>query len=65
MNARPRVAITGIGVVTPLGTGKDAFWSSLLDGTVAVDTIERFDASEFPSQIAAEIRDFDPSAYMN
>ncbi|HZT13176.1 MAG TPA: beta-ketoacyl-[acyl-carrier-protein] synthase family protein [Candidatus Baltobacteraceae bacterium] len=65
MNARPRVAITGIGVVTPLGIGKDAFWSSLLDGTVAVDTIERFDASEFPSQIAAEIRDFDPSAYMN
>ena len=60
-----RVVVTGLGVVTPLGIGKEAFWSTLLDGKIAVDRITRFDASEFPSTIAAEINDFDPSRYMD
>lgn len=64
MSANHRVAITGIGIVTPLGIGKDAFWDALLAGAVAVDELTRFDASAFPSRIAAEIPDFDPSAYM-
>lgn len=60
-----RVAITGLGVVTPLGTGKDAFWSALLNGAISIDRITRFDPSVFPSQIAAEINGFDASAYMD
>lgn len=59
-----RVAVTGLGLVTPLGIGKAAFWDSLIAGAVAVDTLTRFDASAFPSRIAAEIPDFDASAYM-
>jgi 3-oxoacyl-[acyl-carrier-protein] synthase II len=61
---RHRVAITGLGVVTPIGIGKEAFWHALLDGAIAVDGITRFDASTFASQIAAEIRDFDASQFM-
>jgi len=60
-----RVAITGLGLITPLGIGREAFWNRLLDGAVAVDGITRFDASEYASKIAAEIRDFDPSSYMD
>jgi 3-oxoacyl-[acyl-carrier-protein] synthase II len=60
-----RVVITGIGLVTPLGIGKDTFWKRLLDGAIAVDGITRFDASEYASRIAAEIRDFDPSSHMD
>lgn len=60
-----RVAITGIGVVTPIGIGKDEFWRNLLGGAIAVDGITRFDASSFASRIAAEIRDFDASQFMD
>jgi 3-oxoacyl-[acyl-carrier-protein] synthase II len=60
-----RVVITGLGVVSPLGTGSAAFWSALIQGTSAVGHITRFDASSFATQIAAEVRDFDPTAYMD
>jgi len=60
-----RVAVTGVGVVTPIGIGKDAFWSSLLEGRSGVRRIESFDPSPFPTQIAAEVRDFDPLQYMD
>lgn len=60
-----RVAITGIGLVTPLGIGKDAFWNALLSGAVAVAQVTRFDASAFPSRIAAEIPNFDASSYLD
>ncbi len=60
-----RVAITGLGAITPIGTGKEAFWNSLLDGTVAVDRLTRFDATEYPSKIAAQIDDFDASTYLD
>ncbi|HEV3154216.1 MAG TPA: beta-ketoacyl-[acyl-carrier-protein] synthase family protein [Candidatus Baltobacteraceae bacterium] len=63
--AKNRVVITGIGIVAPLGIGKTAFWDSLLEGRIAVDTITRFDASDFPSQIAAQVDDFDASRFMN
>lgn len=62
--SKHRVAITGIGLVTPLGIGKDAFWDALISGVIAVDTITRFDASAFPSRIAAEIPDFDAATYL-
>lgn len=60
-----RVAITGLGVVSPIGIGKDRFWNALMEGRSGVDRISRFDASGFDTKIAAEVRDFDPADYMD
>lgn len=57
--AKRRVVVTGIGLVTPLGTGKDKTWSNILKGQSGVGPITRFDASGMASQIAAEVTDFD------
>jgi 3-oxoacyl-[acyl-carrier-protein] synthase II len=54
-SARRRVVVTGIGCVTPLGIGVDQTWSAALAGHSGVRRITRFDASEFPSQIAGEV----------
>lgn len=62
MSDRPvpsgRVAITGVGAVTPLGTGVDKFWSRILAGESAVERITLLDPSEYSTQIAAEVKDF-------
>jgi 3-oxoacyl-[acyl-carrier-protein] synthase II len=55
-----RVVVTGLGVVTPLGHQVDQFWSKLINGQGGVGRITRFDASQFDTQIAAEVKDFDP-----
>jgi 3-oxoacyl-[acyl-carrier-protein] synthase II len=55
-----RVAITGIGAVTPLGHDAKATWKRLLAGESGIDFIQAFDASEFPVQIAGEVKDLDP-----
>ena len=60
-----RVVVTGIGAVTPIGTGADALWAGVLADRSAVRTIDRFDASPFPSRIAAQIDDFDPAAHLD
>jgi len=60
-----RVVITGMGVVAPNGIGIENFWDSLVHGRSAVRRITRFDASSYPSQIAAEVSDFDPTDYMD
>ncbi|ADQ14539.1 beta-ketoacyl-ACP synthase II [Halanaerobium hydrogeniformans] len=60
-----RVVITGAGVVHALGTEADEFWEKIAAGESGVSKIENFDASEFPSQIAAEIKDFDPGKYID
>ncbi len=60
-----RVVVTGIGVVSPIGTGKDAFWAGLMAGKSGVGRITRFDPSGFDTTIAAEVRDFDPTTYMD
>jgi 3-oxoacyl-[acyl-carrier-protein] synthase II len=54
-----------MGVVTALGSDLDTFWSNLVAGKSGVTRIESFDASEFPTRIAAEIKDFNPEAYMD
>ncbi len=54
-----RVVVTGIGLVTPLGTGTEKTWESLIRGQGGIGPITRFDASEFASQIAAEVKDFE------
>jgi 3-oxoacyl-[acyl-carrier-protein] synthase II len=61
---RRRVVVTGIGVVAPNGIGVEKFWHSLIHGQSAVRKITRFDASSYPSQIAAEVPGFDPTDYM-
>jgi 3-oxoacyl-[acyl-carrier-protein] synthase II len=60
-----RVVVTGLGVVSPIGTGTEAFWQSLMQGRSGVGRVTRFDASELETQIAAEVEDFDPTAYMD
>ena len=57
-----RVVITGLGAVTPLGHQGDTFWQNLLAGKCGITRITRFDPSQFDSQIAAEVKDFDPVA---
>jgi 3-oxoacyl-[acyl-carrier-protein] synthase II len=57
--------ITGMGCVTPLGIGREAFWNGLLAGRSGVRRIRAFDASSFPVQIAAEVPDFDWEAQLN
>jgi 3-oxoacyl-[acyl-carrier-protein] synthase II len=60
-----RVVVTGVGVVSPLGIGKGPFLEALLAGRSGVRQIERFDTTEFPVKIAAEVRDFDPLAFID
>jgi len=59
-----RVVVTGIGPVSPIGIGRDAFWESLLAGRGGVRKIQRFDPSDLPVQIAGEVADFDPTEFM-
>jgi 3-oxoacyl-[acyl-carrier-protein] synthase II len=55
-----RVVITGLGAVTPLGNQVEGFWQSLLAGECGITRITRFDPSQFDSQIAGEVKNFDP-----
>ncbi|HXS70980.1 MAG TPA: beta-ketoacyl-[acyl-carrier-protein] synthase family protein [Patescibacteria group bacterium] len=59
-----RIWITGLGLVTPIGTGVDAFRAGLRAATSPVKRIDRFDPSPFRSQVAAQVDDFDPLAWM-
>ena len=60
-----RVAVTGIGAVTPIGSGAQGLWSGVLANRSAVRAIDRFDASPFPSRIAAQIDDFVPTDHLD
>src|SRR2546430_5753209 len=60
-----RVVITGMGCVTPIGIGREAFWSALQRGESGVRRIESFDVSNSPVKIAAYVRDFDWQAELN
>jgi 3-oxoacyl-[acyl-carrier-protein] synthase II len=63
--ARRRVVVTGIGLVTPLGTGTDVTWQGVVAGRSGVRRITRFDASCLPSQIAGEVPDFEPARFVD
>lgn len=58
-----RVVITGMGVISPIGIGLENFWSSLIAGKNGIGRITRFDPTGYASQIAAEIKDFDPMKF--
>ncbi|MEF2965263.1 beta-ketoacyl-ACP synthase II [Paenibacillus sp. M1] len=60
-----RVVVTGMGAVTALGKDLDTFWSNLTQGKSGVSAIESFDVSEYPTQIAASVKDFNPENYMD
>jgi 3-oxoacyl-[acyl-carrier-protein] synthase II len=61
---RRRVVVTGLGVVSAAGIGKDGFWESLRLGKSGIKKITKFDVSSYPCQIAGEIGNFDPSDFM-
>ncbi len=60
-----RVVVTGLGMVTPLGTGVEKNWEAVCKGKSGLRTISKFDASEFPSQIAGEVQDFHAEDFMD
>ena len=60
-----RVVITGMGVVTPVGTGIVQFWDNIISGKSGVSRIETFDVEKIASKIAAQIKDFDSTTFMN
>ena len=59
-----RVVITGLGLVTPIGTGVEKFWRSAVNGENGVRPLEQFDATEFRTKTGGEVRDFDPDAHL-
>jgi 3-oxoacyl-[acyl-carrier-protein] synthase II len=59
-----RVVVTGIGMVTPIGSDKEEFWQSLVNGRSGIQRVTGFDVSNYPCQIAGEVPDFDPARYI-
>ncbi len=60
-----RVVITGVGVITPIGLNSDQFWQSLAGGKSGISAVSGIDVSGYTSRIGGEIKEFDPSAYMD
>jgi 3-oxoacyl-[acyl-carrier-protein] synthase II len=60
-----RVAVTGMGFVTPIGHDVETVWSNLIEGVSGVGLITRFDTTTYSAKIAAEVKDFDPEQYMD
>ena len=59
-----RVAVTGLGVISPVGNDVPTFWNALCSGTCGIGPITKFDATDYPVKLAAEVRNFDPKQYM-
>ena len=60
-----RVVITGLAAISPVGTGIDKFWDSLVNGRTGIGPLTRFPVEQYPTRIAGEVKDFDPSLYMD
>ncbi len=60
-----RVVVTGMGAITPVGNSTEAFWNSLKEKKVGIAPISVFDTTEYKAKVAAEVKDFDPKAYMD
>ncbi|MGW8281940.1 MAG: beta-ketoacyl-ACP synthase II [Gemmatimonadota bacterium] len=65
MSDRPRVVVTGLGLITPVGLNVEETWSALLDGVSGAGPISQFDASDHPVRFACEVKGFDPELYMD
>ena len=59
-----KVVITGMGVVTPIGNDIETFWAAIKAGKSGLGKVTRFDASNMDSKIAAEVKNFEPTLYM-
>lgn len=60
-----RVVVTGMGAVTPLGNDLESFWNGVKEGKLGIDKITRFDTTDYKATLAAEVKDFDPSKYLD
>ncbi len=60
-----RVVVTGLGVISPVGSTVASFWESLLEGKSGVGLIESFDVSAYPTKIAAQVKDFNPGDFLS
>jgi 3-oxoacyl-[acyl-carrier-protein] synthase II len=60
-----KIAITGLGVISPVGNDIDSFWTSLTEGKSGIGPITHFDATRFDSKVAAEVKNFDPSVWID
>ncbi|HXF66054.1 MAG TPA: beta-ketoacyl-ACP synthase II [Burkholderiales bacterium] len=63
--SRRRVVVTGLGIVSPVGNGIAEAWHNILEGKSGITRITRFDASPYSSQIAGEVKGFDPTRYLS
>ncbi|MFH1239122.1 MAG: beta-ketoacyl synthase N-terminal-like domain-containing protein, partial [bacterium] len=61
---KQRVVITGIGLVTPIGIGKDSFWNALVEGKSGAGRVTYFDVAKFSTKIDAEVKNFNPGDFM-
>jgi 3-oxoacyl-[acyl-carrier-protein] synthase II len=61
---KKRVVITGMGVISPIGSGVEKFWENVKKGKCGISKIESFDTTDYTVKIAAEVKDFDPKEYM-
>ena len=59
-----RIAVTGLGVISPVGNNVETFWKSLIAGKCGIGPITKFDATDYKVKVAAEVRDFEPKDYM-
>ena len=60
-----RVVVTGLGLITPVGNGVQDSWKNILDGVSGITNITKFDATTFKSQVAGEVKNFDPNPYLD
>ena len=62
--SKRRVVVTGLGLITPVGIGVKESWANIINGQSGIGKITKFDCSTFPSQIAGQVKNFDPLAYI-
>ena len=62
--SKRRVVVTGLGLITPVGIGVKESWANIINGQSGIGKITKFDCSTFPSQVAGEVKNFDPLAYI-
>ena len=62
--SRRRVAVTGLGIISPVGNSVAEAWAAILAARPGIGRITRFDASAFPSRVAGEVKNFDPASYL-
>jgi len=62
--SKRRVVVTGLGIISPVGNSVEEAWRAIVSGKSGVGSITQFDASNYPTRIAAEVRNFDPAEYI-